>query len=170
MNQIGLKFFIMAYQSQFDNTPTLASLATEQLQKTISICKDIAYRIELDRNMKNAENENMTYCFKWEDLPGKDVTRLLYYLESEFGQAYFARKIERSQNNKVLSFSTSTEEDIVAGKITVRDDYKNAVMTFDDDPDQLEKRSFVVMKDTNGTYLCKRPKKENIEQILERTR
>ena len=57
-------------------------------------------------NLKTAEKENIAYWFKWEELPGRDDVRLLDYLESELGQTYFIRKMEKNTDGKVLTFST----------------------------------------------------------------
>jgi len=84
----------------------------------------------------------------------------LDYLEAEFGQTYFARKIEKSENGQILTFSTQIGEgDIVSGKIRLMDAEKNgghrrASMTFDENPNK-DKREFIVMKDNNGTYVFK---------------
>jgi hypothetical protein len=162
LTQICLKFFISAYETQFDNTPMLASPTTEQLQKTISICKEIAYLIERNQSVAVAEKANMICLFKWEELPGMDEVRLLDYLESEFGQTYFMRNIEKSKNDKILKFFTQISEgDKVVGKITIDNDYKGAKMTFDNDPKDEDKRTFVVMRENNRTYLFKRRSQAN---------
>ena len=152
---VCLRFFIHAHESQLYNSPALASFVTEQLWKINSTCKDIAYNIELSENLKIAERKNMTYVFKWEELPGKDVSRLLDFLEEVFEhkQTYFATKIEKSRDNKVLIFSTKISEgDKVSGKISIDADWKKAVMTFDD-PNDDHKLTFIVMKENNLTYL-----------------
>lgn len=155
VTDVCLRFFINAHESQLYNSPTLASFVTEQLWKIISTCKDIAYNIELSENLKIAERKNMTYAFKWEELPGKDVSRLLDFLEEVFehNQTYFATKIEKSRDNKFLTFSTEISEgDIVSGKISIESDWKKAVMTFDD-PNDEHKLTFIVMRENNATYL-----------------
>lgn len=162
LTQTCMKFFISVHETQFDNTPTLASPAIEQLQKTISICKEIAYLTERNESVVIAEKENMNYLFKWEELPGMEEVRLLEYLESEFGQTYFMRKIEKEENDKILKFSTEiTEGDKVVGKITIDNDYKGATMTFDNDPKNEDRRTFVVLRENNCTYLFKSRNRTN---------
>jgi hypothetical protein len=162
LTQICMKFFISTHETQFDNTPTLASPAIEQLQKTVSICKEIAYLTERNESVVVAEKENRSYLFKWEELPGMDEVRLLDYLESEFGQTYFMKKIEKHEKNKIVRFYTQTSEgDKVVGKITLDNDYKGATMTFDNDPKAEDKRTLVVMRENNYTYLFKSRNRTN---------
>jgi hypothetical protein len=160
LNEISVQSLISEYKLLFNNTPELANVVTEHIQKATSISRDIVYLIELNEGIALAEKKNLGYLFKWEELPGKDVVRLLDYLELEFGQTYFAKKIEKNGNGKVLTFSTQIMEgDIVSGKIKLMDEdkkggYRRAIMTFDDNPIK-DRREFIVMNDNNGTYLFK---------------
>lgn len=163
LNQISVQSLISEYELLFNNTPELASVVTEHLNKATSISRDIAYLIELNAKFAFAEKTDLGYLFKWEELPGKDDSRLLDYLEAEFGQTYFARKIEKSKDDQILIFSTQIGEgDIVSGKIRLIDEkkkgaHRRASLTFDENPNK-DNREFIVMKDSNGTYVFKKQK------------
>lgn len=131
--ELSLSSMIRQYKSLYPNTPHLSGIVTDQLEKTISMCKEIAYKIELIKQNEISIKNNSNYLFKWEEIPGKDEYRFLDFLESEFGQAYEKIEFVKRNYDKTLWFNTRVglqDIDIVSGKIEIDVNWKKAEMTF----------------------------------------
>jgi hypothetical protein len=67
----------------FKETEALGEPVLIQLKDTISICRDLAYKIELITQDKIALDENLMFLFKWSKISQKGIRRLSDYIEYE---------------------------------------------------------------------------------------
>jgi hypothetical protein len=67
----------------FRETPALGEPILTHLRNSISICRDLAYKIELIEQDKIALDENMMFLFKWSKLTQRGSGRLGAYMAKE---------------------------------------------------------------------------------------
>jgi hypothetical protein len=155
--ELSISSLARQYTWLHPNTPTLTKSITSHLEKTISMCKEIAYSIEQRNQNEKAIKENRDYLFKWEEIPGRDEVHFLDYLKSKFDLPYQKIKFVKDKYNKILTFRTRIgplDIDVVNGNIEIDLEDKSATLCFEND--LKNKINFKVRRNENGTYLFTR--------------
>jgi hypothetical protein len=82
----GIKLCTRAYIAQNRDTPILTEATVDQLNRTIKICKEIAYVVDLPTR-KESEND-LEYLFNWSRVPGPDEPKFVAFIENIFGSIW----------------------------------------------------------------------------------
>jgi hypothetical protein len=82
----GIKLCTRAYITQNRETPVLTDATVDQLNKTIKICNEIAYVMDLPG--RTEVRDNLQYQFNWNRVPGPDENKFVKFIENIFGSIY----------------------------------------------------------------------------------
>jgi hypothetical protein len=84
--QEGIKLCTKAYLAQNRETPILTEATVDQLNKTIKICNEIAYLVDLPARKES--KDDLQYLFNWSRVPGPDESKFVELIESISGPIY----------------------------------------------------------------------------------
>ena len=82
----GIKLCKRAYITQNRETPVLTDATVDQLNRTIKICNEIAYLMDLPG--RTDVRDNLQYQFNWDRVPGPDEDKFVKFIENIFGSIY----------------------------------------------------------------------------------
>jgi hypothetical protein len=102
----GIEFCIAQCKLQFGEHDSLTGPIIKHLNETVNICKDIADKLELDRENKYAEESKSEFLFKWDRMNTGDKRRLENFVSNEIGLSVpvLDWKKDRHRNSLVCSF------------------------------------------------------------------
>ena len=110
----GIKLCTRAYITQNRETPVLTDATVDQLNRTIKICNEIAYVMDLPGRTK--VRDNLQYLFNWNRIPGPDEAKFVDLIESKFGSLYQKFKDDgisthetRKSEPPIFSYETAEE-------------------------------------------------------------
>ena len=84
--QEGIEVCTKVYIEQNREAPALTETTVDQLNKTIKICNEIAYLVDLPARKES--KEDLQYLFNWSRVPGPDEAKFVDLIESTFGSIY----------------------------------------------------------------------------------
>ncbi|PWU79354.1 MAG: hypothetical protein DLM72_17845 [Candidatus Nitrosopolaris wilkensis] len=76
----GLLYCIYQHSLLFRDTPTLSEPTVEQLERSMGICNELAYKLHMIDVEEDAREENLTYLFEWSEINGKHKERFREFL------------------------------------------------------------------------------------------
>lgn len=76
----GLFICKLNYLNSSEETPEIAKVTTEYLDRASKICEDISYKLTIDSLKLNADKEELTYLFNWNKVTQREKDRLLNFL------------------------------------------------------------------------------------------
>lgn len=104
----GIKRCTRAYIAQNRDTPILTEATVDQLNRTIKVCKEIAYLVDLP-SRKESENA-LEYVFNWSRVPGSDESKFVDFIENIFGSIY-----ENFKDDNLLTHEIKKEDPVSHG-------------------------------------------------------
>lgn len=104
----GIKRCTRTYIAQNRDTPILTEATVDQLDRTIKICNEIAYLVDLPTR-KESEND-LEYLFNWSRVPGPDESKFVAFIENIFGSIY-----ENFKDDNLLTYEIKKESPAAHG-------------------------------------------------------
>ncbi len=98
----GIKLCTRAYITQNRETPVLTDATVDQLNRTIKICNEIAYVMDLPD--RTEVRDNLQYQFNWNRVPGPDEDKFVKFIENIFGSIY-----ENFKDDNLLTYEIKKE-------------------------------------------------------------
>ena len=121
--EIALNVFIKQHIFLFKDTESLGEPVLSHLNKVNSICRDLAYSVELIEQDKIMFDRNLQYLFKWDNLTTKGIIRVTNYIKEEMRIPIDDIAVE-VVNKKLIKLIVFTSEDTFPpdlGGIRIRD-------------------------------------------------
>jgi hypothetical protein len=149
-----------SYQYRLLNrgTPSLVEPTSNYLKQTVSICKDISYKLQLKKIEEEAVEAQIVYLFSWNKILNKEKHRLLDFITNKTAAEnqieILENTIKRTNNNKKLecNFGLKVGEEIgdaVYGTVSIlMDDTKKGaeISILDNNRNVIHKENLLVRK------------------------
>jgi hypothetical protein len=166
----GIKLCIKKYELLLSETPALTGPTIEHLNKAIDICKDIAYKIDLNQRIFLEKEGKLTYLFDWNRIPGNDNNKLIEFIKDEFGEfdAKLIKAINKQDGGNTIFFSyrePSKPPHVFYIKLEARE----RAVAYNYDPDDEENESEVEHKDKVQRNLVVKSQYDNLYVYNEKT-
>jgi hypothetical protein len=174
----GIKVCIKKYELLLSETPALTGPTIDHLNKAKDICKDIAYKVDLNQRKFVTEKEKLTYLFSWNRIPGNDENKLIEFIKDEFGDFdnRWIRAIKKQDEDNTIFFSFRKLPDPpCVFYIKLSNDRKNAtVCNYDPDDDEEQVNNNKVQKslivkseyDNLNVYKNKNSREKSITDVI----
>jgi hypothetical protein len=105
----GMKVCIKKYELLLNDTPALTEPTIRELNRAKDICKEIAYKVDLNQRKLaiQKEEEKSAYLFSWNRIPGTDNGKLAEFIRDEFGEFNFKwiKSITKKNRGETIFFS-----------------------------------------------------------------
>lgn len=119
------------------DTPALAEATINHLDKSVDICKNVSYRIELNR----LEEKDLIFLFSWSKLKNRDEKRLIRFLSDETDDPTLLylihdTSVPRIKCYEVWAYNPNDNENERTGMLSIgqqkiKQDYHSAMMKMD---------------------------------------
>lgn len=118
----------------FADMPFTGQQIINQLENSQNICKEISYKVELDKQKESKDKDNLIYLFNWSKIPGRDENRLefLTSLDSVSGilPTHYITSISKSNDDSHLSCSLESDITDEPVKVDLKIDEEKLFLTY----------------------------------------
>lgn len=158
----GLKICMEKYESLLSETPPLTEPTTDHLNRTKTICKEIAYAVDLHERKFAKEEKELYYLFNWTRIPGSDNDKLIKFIKGEFGEfdVKWIKAINKQDDGNTIFFSYRNSPDPPRIFCIKLDKARGRAIAYNYDPDDEEdevedkvERTLVVKSQYDNLYV-----------------